>query len=232
MKIGYKEDYQIYTNQIQDGVYLKDNILYIYVINYGSIFGLYHEYIDVKKIVCELNVDTSLEGIFIYGNQEELVNMDILKYFDNLKIINIKNVAVDNLDWISYLPQVESFTLSSTLGYEIGAMQDSFYHPLKYLSKLKYLDVSFSRFSEKAIYLSDNTSIFDDMKMLEYINLRETNFSSPSFLTCFKGKDIVLNFIDNLIRLDFSTHDNIKLITVITAYKDGYLTDISKYIGD
>lgn len=235
MKLGYKEeDYQICIDHIEDGVYLKDNILYIYIINYTSMFGLNHEYIDfidIRKIIHELTVETSLEGIFIYGNAEELVNIGVLKSFTNLKIINIRNVEVKNLEWLTNLTQIESFTLSSTLGYEKGAMQDSFYHPLKYLSKLKYLDISFSRFSEKAVYLSDNVSIFDTMDMLEYINLRETNFSGTSFLSFLNKRNIVLNFIDNIVKLDYSKYNNICLITIITAYKDGSLVDISGFIG-
>ena len=232
MEIGYKqEDYQINTSEIEDGVYLKDNILYIYIINAIYVSEEVSEFIDIRRIIQELEVDSSLYGIFIYGNQEELLNMDILKSFIHLKIIHIQNIEVDNLEWLSKLVQLESFTLSSTLGYEIGAMQDSFYHPLKYLSKLKYLDVSFSRFSEKAIYLSENVSIFDNMVMLEYINLRETNFSGTSFLSMLNKRGAVVNFIDNLVKLDFSKYANIRLITIITASKDGSFMDISRYIG-
>lgn len=232
MKIGYKEeDYQIYTSDIEEGIYLKGNILYIYKMNDIYESEEVSDFIDIRKIIHDLNVGTSLKGLFISGNQEKIVNIDILKGFSKLKIIHIRNVEIDNLEWLINLVQVESFTLSSTLGYEIGVMQDSFYHPIKCLTNLKYLDVSFSRFSEKAVYITENQTIFDKMRALKYLNVRETDFSDDSFFLLLASKDIVVNFIDNLVKLNFSKFDNIKLITIITAYKDGALMDISRSIG-
>lgn len=234
MEIGYKEiDYQMDTNHIEDGIYMKDNILYVMTINDRYSTSEVSDVIDIRKIIQELKVGNELEGIFIYGNQEEIVNINLLNVFTNLKIIHIRNVEVGNLEWLIHLEQLESFTLSSTLGYEKGVMQDSFYHPIKYLKNLSYLDVSFSRFSEKAVYLTDKKSIVDDMKMLHYLNLRETHFRSDSFFSLLEDKNIVVNFIDNsAVKLDFSKFDNVKLITKITAYKDGSTIDISRYIGE
>lgn len=64
MKIGYKEeDYQIYMSQIKNGIYLKENVLYIITLEE------FREFIDIRDIINELDVGDSLKGVFIYGNQ-------------------------------------------------------------------------------------------------------------------------------------------------------------------
>lgn len=162
------------------------------------------------------------------------MNINLLSAFTNLTLVYLSNVEIDNLEWLGPLTKVILLTISSTLGYELGVMEDEFYYPIKNLVHLNYLDVSFSRFSEKALFLPDGSSLVDNMKTLEYLNLRETKFDNASFFSIFKGKDVVINFIDNLIKLDFNKYENIKLITIVTAYKNGKteMFDISKYIGE
>lgn len=228
MKIGYKEeDYQLEISHLKNGIYLKENILYIVTLEE------FREFIDIKEIINELNIGFSLKGIFIYGNQEEILNINLLSVFNNLTIVYLRNVEVDNLNWLETLHNVVSLTVSNTLGYELGVMEDDFYYPIKYLVNLNYLDVSFSRFSEKALFLSDGSTLVDNMEMLGYLNLRETKFNNDTFFCVFKGKDIVINFIDNLIKLNFNRYENIKLITMITinTNEKSEMVDVSKYIG-
>lgn len=228
MKIGYKEeDYQLEISHLKNGIYLKENILYIVTLEE------FREFIDIKEIINELNIGSSLKGIFIYGNQEEILNINLLSVFNNMTIVYLRNVEVDNLNWLETLHNVVSLTVSNTLGYELGVMEDDFYYPIKYLVNLNYLDVSFSRFSEKALFLSDGSTLVDNMEMLGYLNLRETKFNNDTFFCVFKGKDIVINFIDNLIKLNFNRYENIKLITMITinTNEKSEMVDVSKYIG-
>lgn len=228
MKIGYKEeDYQLEISHLKNGIYLKENILYIVTLEE------FREFIDIKEIINELNIGFSLKGIFIYGNQEEILNINLLSVFNNLTIVYLRNVEVDNLNWLETLHNVVSLTVSNTLGCELGVMEDDFYYPIKHLVNLNYLDVSFSRFSEKALFLSDGSTLVDNMEMLGYLNLRETKFNNDTFFCVFKGKDIVINFIDNLIKLNFNRYENIKLITMITinTNEKSEMVDVSKYIG-
>jgi len=220
--IGYKDPYENYN--FKDGIYIENMILYVITINSHNI----NDFIDLEKIVHSLEVPFNLEGITIYGNQEELLNSDILKTYTNLMYIDIRNVEINNLNWLCKLNNLEYLKISSPIVLD---MKGSLYHPIRYLSKLKQLDVSFSSFSDDAIYVSNNKSIFDKLFCLEYLNLRETNIKNTSFLSLIKSKSILLNYTDNTVRLDFNQYDNIRLVTVLTGFSDGSSMDISKYIG-
>ena len=110
-------------------------------------------------------------------------------------------------------------------------MTGDFYHPLKYLTKLEYLDLSFSNFSNDSVYLSNKKTLFDNLTHLKYLNLRETNIENPSFLSSIKQEGILLNFMDNQIALNLNKHNNILLVTKIML-KDNSILDISKYLGN
>lgn len=220
LMIGYEAPYE--NDEFKEGVYIDNNILYIIT------FNSMNDFIDLEKVINSLEIPLNLEGMTIYGNQEEVLNIDILKLYTNLKYIDIRNVEVRDLNWLVDLKNIEYLKISSTMGLD---MKGSLYHPIRYLTKLKKLDVSFSSFSDEAIYISKDKSIFDKLFCLEYLNLRETNIKDTSFLSLIKSKSLLLNFTDNTARLDFNQYDTIQLVTLLPASSDGSLMDISKYIG-
>jgi len=220
LMIGYEAPYE--NDEFKEGVYIDNNILYIIT------FNSMNDFIDLEKVINSLEIPLNLEGMTIYGNQEEVLNIDILKIYTNLKYIDIRNVEVRDLNWLVNLKNIEYLKISSTIGLD---MKGSLYHPIRYLTKLKKLDVSFSSFSDEAIYISKDKSIFDKLFCLEYLNLRETNIKDTSFLSLIKSKSMLLNFTDNTARLDFNQYDTIQLVTLLPASSDGSLMDMSKYIG-
>lgn len=223
MKIGYQDPYEHYD--FDDGIYIKNNILHIISINDFDM----NDFLDLERVINSLEIDVELEGINIYGNQEQIIHAEIFTKFQKIKSIFIRNVEINNLNWLEDMNNLEYLTITSTMGF---GMQPEIYHPIKHLTSLKHLNVSFSSFSDDSVYISKEQSIFDDLNFLEYLNLRETNIKNTSFLSLIKSNDILINFTDNNVRLDFNKHDNIRLVTILTGFSNGTLMDISRYVGN
>lgn len=150
----------------------KDLVLF-----HNQSISIYNRFEDCINFYKNENFDGLIVENKLYYNQN---NLEVLKYFKNLKRLRIDNDAVTNFDGLKYLINLESLVIQNT---SISLDFD------KYLSNLKKLSLE----SIKGVNGLDKLNHLEKL----HITSDDDNFKLPSnlnYLALYKSKRTNLSF--------------------------------------